>query len=51
MPTWCNSKFERFSASSALRAILGSGHDAYDPVGAMDDGEIILVDPAQGQIG
>ncbi|MFI8774622.1 type IV secretory system conjugative DNA transfer family protein [Gordonia sp. NPDC062954] len=49
--SWCNSKFERFSASPALRAILGSGHDVYDPVGAMDTGEIILVDLAKGQIG
>ncbi|WP_288338253.1 type IV secretory system conjugative DNA transfer family protein [uncultured Gordonia sp.] len=48
---WCNSKFERFSASPALRAILGSGHDCYDPIGAMDDGRIILVDLAKGRIG
>lgn len=48
---WCNSKFERFSASPALRAILGSGHDAYDPTGVMDDGRIVLVDLAKGQIG
>ncbi|MFT4127131.1 MAG: type IV secretion system DNA-binding domain-containing protein [Gordonia sp. (in: high G+C Gram-positive bacteria)] len=48
---WVNSKFETFSASPALRAILGSGHDLYDPVGAMDDGRIILVDLAKGQMG
>lgn len=47
----CNSKFERFGASPALRAILGSGHDVYDPIGAMDHGRIILVDLAKGQIG
>ncbi|MFZ2239412.1 MAG: type IV secretion system DNA-binding domain-containing protein [Gordonia amarae] len=49
--SWTTCKFERFSASPALRAILGSGADAYDPVGAMDDGRIILVDLAKGQIG
>ncbi|WP_267618148.1 type IV secretory system conjugative DNA transfer family protein [Gordonia bronchialis] len=48
---WVNSKFESFSGSPALKAILGSGHDAYDPVGAMDDGRIILVDLAKGQTG
>ena len=30
--SWTTCKFERFSASPALRAILGSGTDAYDPV-------------------
>jgi hypothetical protein len=49
--SWTTCKFERFSASPALRAILGSGADAYDPVGAMDDGRLILVDLAKGQIG
>lgn len=48
---WVNCKFEAFSASPALRAILGSGEDAYDPAGAMEDGRIILVDLAKGQIG
>ncbi|WP_245548335.1 type IV secretory system conjugative DNA transfer family protein [Gordonia araii] len=48
---WVNSKFESFTGSPALRAILGSGYDAYDPVGAMDGGRIILVDLAKGQIG
>ncbi|MFT3660687.1 MAG: type IV secretion system DNA-binding domain-containing protein [Gordonia sp. (in: high G+C Gram-positive bacteria)] len=51
LEAWTNSKFERFSAAPALTAILGSGEDAYDPVGAMDTGQVILVDLAKGRIG
>ncbi|GAA4758908.1 type IV secretory system conjugative DNA transfer family protein [Gordonia alkaliphila] len=48
---WVNSKFEMFSASPALAQILASGQDVYDPIGAMDSGQIILVDLAKGQMG
>lgn len=51
LTAWVNSKFERFSASPALRAILGSGADTYDPADAMDRGQIVLVDLAKGTIG
>ncbi len=51
LTSWVNSKFETFSASPAMRAILGSGADTYNPVAAMDSGEIILVDLAKGTIG
>lgn len=48
---WVNSKFESFSASPALRAILGTGCDGYDAARAYDDGRIVLVDLAKGQLG
>lgn len=51
LTSWVNSKFETFSASPAMRAILGSGADTYNPVAAMDSGQIILVDLAKGTIG
>ncbi len=49
--SWFNSKFEAFSATPALRAILGSGHDAFDLAQAMDDGRIVLVDLSKSQLG
>lgn len=48
---WVNSKFESFSGTAAMRAILGSGAEAFDMSAAMDDGRILLVDLSKGDIG
>ncbi|MEN4476201.1 type IV secretory system conjugative DNA transfer family protein [Mycolicibacterium cosmeticum] len=48
---WVNSKFEPFTSTSAMRAILGSGEDAIDLADAMDDGRIILVDLSKSALG
>lgn len=49
--SWCNSKFEPFTSNPALRAILGSGHDAFDLADAMDEQRIILVDLSKSELG
>ncbi|WP_059015909.1 type IV secretion system DNA-binding domain-containing protein [Mycobacterium sp. M26] len=48
---WVNSKFERFSNTAALRAVLGSGCNAMDFTQAMDDDRIILVDLSKAELG
>lgn len=48
---WVNSKFETFSNTAAMRAILGSGIDAIDFVQAMDDDRIILLDLSKAELG
>ena len=48
---WVNSKFERFSSTVAMRAILGSGCNAIDFAEAMDGGRIILLDLSKSEIG
>lgn len=48
---WFTSKFDRFANTGAMRAILGTGADAFDPAQAMDDGRIILLDLSKGQLG
>jgi hypothetical protein len=48
---WVNSKFESFSGTAAMRAILGSGADAFDMGAVMDEGRILLVDLSKGEIG
>lgn len=48
---WFTSKFDRFSNTEAMRRILGSGADAFDPAKAMDEGRIILLDLSKRQLG
>lgn len=48
---WVNSKFERFSNTAALRAILGSGCNAIDFTEAMDGDRIVLVDLSKTALG
>lgn len=48
---WVNSKFQSFSSTAALRAILGSGANAIDFASAMDDGRIILLDLSKADLG
>lgn len=48
---WVNSKFEPFTSTSAMRAVLGSGEDAIDMADAMDSGRIILVDLSKSALG
>ncbi|MFT4128259.1 MAG: DUF87 domain-containing protein [Gordonia sp. (in: high G+C Gram-positive bacteria)] len=49
--SWVNSKFEAFSSTPAIRAILGSGHNAIDFGAAMDDGQILLIDLSKAVLG
>ena len=48
---WFASKFDRFSNTLAMRRILGTGADAFDPAQAMDDGRIILLDLSKRRLG
>ncbi|AUM20237.1 type IV secretory system conjugative DNA transfer family protein [Rhodococcus ruber] len=49
--SWVNSKFEAFTATAAMRAILGSGIDAFDMAEAMDTHQIVLVDLSKSHLG
>lgn len=49
--SWVNSKFEGFSGTAPVRAILGSGRNAVDFADAMDSDRIILVDLSKAGIG
>ncbi len=49
--SWVNSKFEPFTSTEAMRAILGSGEDAVDMTRAMDEGRILLVDLSKSDLG
>ncbi|MCF6389394.1 DUF87 domain-containing protein [Mycobacterium sp. MBM] len=49
--SWVNSKFEPFTSTEAMRAILGSGEDAVDMAEAMDEGRILLVDLSKSDLG
>lgn len=49
--SWVNSKFEPFTSTTAMRAILGSGEDAVDMTKAMDEGRILLVDLSKSDLG
>lgn len=48
---WFASKFDRFTNTAAMRAILGTGADAFDPATAMDERRIIIMDLSKGTIG
>lgn len=48
---WFTSKFDRFSNTAAMRGILGTGADAFDPAVAMDEGRIIILDLSKGSLG
>jgi hypothetical protein len=48
---WFTSKFTAFRTNAVLREILGSGHDVLDPLSVMDDGRIVVVSLAKGEIG
>lgn len=48
---WVNSKFEAFTSTTAMRAVLGSGMDALDFADIMDTGRIVLVDLSKGDLG
>ncbi|MES2169247.1 MAG: DUF87 domain-containing protein [Actinomycetota bacterium] len=48
---WVTSKFDRFGNTAAMRGILGSGADAFDPALAMDEHRIILLDLSKGKLG
>jgi hypothetical protein len=48
---WVASKFGGFTSNAAMRAMLGSGADSFDPVSAMAQDRIILVDLAKGEVG
>lgn len=49
--SWVNSKFEAFTSTAAMRAILGSGEDAVDMADAMDSGKIVLIDLSKSDLG
>lgn len=49
--SWVNSKFDALAGTAAMRGVLGSGADAIDFAGAMDDGRIILVDLSKSDLG
>ena len=48
---WVASKFSGFTSNAAMRAMLGSGADSFDPAAAMADDRIILLDLAKGEVG
>lgn len=48
---WTTSKFERFLASPAISAALGTGGRAFDPLDAMSENRIVLVDLSKAQLG
>ena len=48
---WVTSKFTSFAMNPALRGMLETGADSFDPVEAMRDRRIVLVDLAKGQVG
>jgi energy-coupling factor transporter ATP-binding protein EcfA2 len=48
---WVSSKFNGFTSNAAMRAILGTGADSFDPARAMTDNRIILLDLAKGEVG
>ncbi|MGB7983395.1 MAG: DUF87 domain-containing protein [Candidatus Nanopelagicales bacterium] len=48
---WVASKFSGFTSTAAMRAILESGADSFDPELAMSDNRIVLLDLAKGQVG
>lgn len=48
---WITSKWERFTTTAALRAILGTGHDTLNLDAAMEHGHIVLLDLSKGAIG
>lgn len=49
--SWVNSKFEAFASTAAVRAILGSGHNAIDFGETMDEQQIVLVDLSKAELG
>ncbi len=48
---WVTSKFSRFGSTTAMRAVLGGGADAIDPLAVMRDNRIVLVDLSKGALG
>lgn len=48
---WITSKWERFTTTAALRAILGTGEDALNFEAAMEHNHIVLLDLSKGAIG
>lgn len=48
---WVASKFTGFAMNPAIRAMLETGEDSFDPAEAMADGRIILIDLAKGHVG
>lgn len=51
MTSWVTSKFSRFEGTAAMRAILGGGADAIDPLRAMQEKRIILIDLSKSRLG
>lgn len=49
--SWITSKWERFTTTAALRAILETGEDALNFEAAMEHHQIILLDLSKGAIG
>ncbi len=48
---WVASKFTGFAMNPALRGMLETGEDSFDPADAMRSRKIVLVDLAKGQVG
>lgn len=48
---WVTSKFTGFAMNPALRGMLETGADSFDPAEAMRTRRIVLVDLAKGQVG
>lgn len=51
MLAWSISKLHPIVSTAQMRAILGTGHDAVDMRGFMDDGKSVLVDLASPKLG
>lgn len=48
---WITSKWERFTTTAALRAVLGSGQNTLDLDKVLSMNQIVLLDLSKGQIG
>lgn len=48
---WFTSKFDRFANTAAMRGILGTGADAFNPSDAMDSSRVILLDLSKARLG
>lgn len=49
--SWVTSKWERFTTTAAVRAILGSGQDTLEMTTAMDSNMIVLIDLSTAELG
>ncbi|MEX5296843.1 type IV secretion system DNA-binding domain-containing protein [Kocuria sp. CPCC 205268] len=49
--SWVTSKWERFTTTAAVRAVLGSGQDTLEMTTAMDTNAIVLIDLSTADLG